>query len=107
MPAALIACPTCDLLQHETPLPRRRFACCHRCGSALYRRTSGSIDRSLALTLAAVVLIFIANSLPIASIEVRGQRLETTLFGAVRTLYDQDRVAVAALVFATTICAPA
>src|SRR5438105_2523101 len=108
MPAApLIACPECDLLQYETPLPRGRLACCHRCGVALYRRTTGSIDRSLALTLAAVALMIIANTLPIASIEVRGERIETTLLGAVHTLYDQGRELVAALVFATTVAAPA
>jgi paraquat-inducible protein A len=108
MPAApLIACPECDLLQYETPLPRGSFACCHRCGIALYRRTSGSIDRSLALTLAAAALMIVANTLPIASIEVRGERIETTLLGAVQVLYDQRRELVAALVFATTILAPA
>ena len=106
--APLIACPECDLLQYETPLPRGRFACCHRCGIALYRRTSGSIDRTLALALAAVVLMFIANVWPIASIETKsGERIETTLLGAVDTLYNQERQVVAALVFVTTILAPA
>jgi len=107
MPAApLIACPECDLLQYETPLPRGRFACCHRCGIALYRRTTGSIDRSLALTIAAIALMVIANSLPIASIEVRGETIETTLLGAVHVLYRENRELVAALVFATTVAAP-
>jgi paraquat-inducible protein A len=105
--APLIACPECDLLQYETPLPRGRFACCHRCGIALYRRTSGSIDRTLALTLAAIVLMLIANLLPIASIETRTDRIETTLLGAVDALYNQERRVVALLVFVTTILAPA
>jgi paraquat-inducible protein A len=105
--APLIACPECDLLQFETPLPRGRFACCHRCGIPLYRRTSGSIDRSLALALTAVVLMLIANLLPIASIETRTERIETTLFGAIDALYNEDRAIVASLVFFTTILAPA
>jgi paraquat-inducible protein A len=108
MPVApLIACPECDLLQSETPLPPRRTACCRRCGVALYRRTSNSLDRALAFSLAAVVLLVLANSLPIAGLEVRGQRTETTLWGAVQALYEEDRVAVAGLVFATTLLAPA
>ena len=108
MPVApLIACPECDLLQRETPLPPRRTACCSRCGAALYRSTSNSLDRSLAFTLAAVILLLIANALPIASLEVRGQHIETTLWGAVHALYDQDRVAVSILVFVTTLLAPA
>ncbi|MBK7472921.1 MAG: paraquat-inducible protein A [Betaproteobacteria bacterium] len=105
--APLIACPECDLLQAETPLPPRRTACCRRCGVALYRSSSGSLDRALAFALAAVVLLVIANSLPIAGLEVTGQHTETTLWGAVQALYDQDRVAVAGLVFATTLFAPA
>lgn len=108
MPVApFIACPECDLLQRETPLPPRRTACCHRCGAALYRSTSNSLDRSLAFTLAAVMLLLIANALPIASLEVRGQHVETTLWGAVHALYDQGRVAVSILVFVTTLLAPA
>jgi paraquat-inducible protein A len=108
MPVApLIACPECDLLQAETPLPPRRTACCRRCGVALYRSTSHSLDRSLAFSLAAVVLLVIANMLPIAGLDVRGQHTETTLWGAVQALYDQDRVAVSVLVFVTTLFAPA
>ena len=105
--APLIACPECDLLQAETPLPPRRTACCRRCGVALYRSSTHSLDRALAFALAAVVLLVIANSLPIAGLEVTGQHTETTLWGAVQALYDQDRVAVAGLVFATTLFAPA
>ena len=84
--APLIACPECDLLQVETPLPPRRTACCRRCGVALYRSSSDSLDRALAFALAAVVMLVIANSLPIAGLEVTGQHTETTLWGAVQAL---------------------
>lgn len=104
--APLIACPTCDLLQYEIDVPEGRFASCVRCGTALYRRTRGSIDRTLALALAAAVLLGIANMLPIASIEVRGVMIETTLWGAIHALWNQERGAVAGLVFVTTIGAP-
>ena len=107
MPVPLIACPECDLLQAETPLSSGRTASCARCGVALYRGTTQSIDRTLALTLAAIVLFAIANSLPIASLDVRGQHTQTTLYGAVEALYDQGMVAVSVLVCLTTIVAPA
>lgn len=103
----LIACPDCDLLQQEVALPPRRTACCVRCGVALYRDTRNGLDRSLAFALAAVVLLILSNVLPIASLDVRGQHTETTLWGAVHALYDQDMAIVAALVFFTTILAPA
>src|SRR5512138_980700 len=62
--APIVACPTCDLLQYEIRVPEGRYACCRRCGTALYRQTPGSIDRTLALSIAALVLLAIANSLP-------------------------------------------
>jgi len=104
--APIIACPTCDLLQYEIRVPEGRYACCHRCGTALYRQTPGSIDRTLALAIAALVLLAVANILPIASIEVRGVAIQTTLYGAIEALWDQERGAVAGLVFATTIAVP-
>jgi paraquat-inducible protein A len=104
--APIVACPTCDLLQYEIRVPEGRSACCHRCGTALYRQTPGSIDRTLALSVAALVLLALANSLPIASIEIRGITIQTTLYGAIEALWDRDRGPVAGLVFATTIAAP-
>ena len=108
MPIAhLMACPECDLLQEEPPLPPHRTAACRRCGVALYRDTGHGLDRALAFSLAGIVLMVVANTLPIAGLEVRGQHTETTLWGAVHALYDQDRAVVSALVFVTTLFAPA
>ena len=102
----LIACPECDLLLREVALPSRQTACCPRCAVSLYRGTRNGLARSLAFALAAVVLLVLSNALPIAALEVRGLHTETTLWGAVHALYDQDMEVVAALVFVTTILAP-
>ena len=104
--APLIACRECDLLQRETQLPRDGVACCARCGATLYRHHPDSLERTLAFTLGAIVLFVIANAYPIVAIEVQGQQTEATLYGAVRTLYDQDMRLVAGLVFFTTMLAP-
>jgi paraquat-inducible protein A len=105
--SALIACHECDLLQREIPLPLGAAARCRRCGMVLYRNLPDSLDRTLALTLAAAVLYIVANAFPIVGLDAQGNRTSTTLFGAVRTLYEQDMTSVAALVFATTIVVPA
>ena len=107
MSAPLIACHECDLLQREVPLPRSGVARCGRCGATLYRSHPESIERTLALTLGAVVLFVIANTFPIVGLQLQGQVIETTLFHTVRTLYDEDMAPVAALVFATAIAMPA
>ena len=105
--APLIACPECDLLQREIALPAGDTAACARCGLALYRGSGNRLDAALACTIAAAVLMVIANTMPIASLDLRGQHTETTLLGAVHSLYAQDMRAVSVLVFITTLFAPA
>jgi paraquat-inducible protein A len=107
MDIALIACHECDLLQREGPLPEGGKALCVRCGALLYRSHPRSVERTLAFALAAVVLFAIANLFPIISLELQGQRVDATLYGAVNTLYGQGMELVAALVFVTAIAMPA
>lgn len=105
--APLIACHECDLLQYEIRLPRGGVARCRRCGARLYRSHPDSLDRTLAITVAAAVLFAIANSFPILTLQLQGQNIASTLYGAVTALYNQDMTMVAALVFVTTILVPA
>ena len=105
--APLIACHECDLLQRETRLPPGGAARCVRCGAKLYRNSRGGLDRTLAIFVAAAVLFAIANTFPIVILQLQGQRIAATLFGAVHALYDQNMKIVAGLVFVTTIMVPA
>src|SRR5665647_2864712 len=86
----LIACHDCDLLQREIPLKPGCTASCSRCGAVLYRNATDSINRSLAFTLAALVLFVIANIAPIFAIEAQGGGSSITLAGAVRSLWKQQ-----------------
>jgi len=107
MSARLIACHECDLLQREAPLPSGGVARCGRCGAELYRSHPDSFERTLALTMGAILLFVIANAFPIVGLKLEGQVIQTTLFHTVRTLYDEDMKSVAALVFVTTMLMPA
>jgi len=102
----LVTCHECDLLQRETALPHAGSARCYRCGAELYRNHSESLERSLALSLGALILFVIANVFPIIGLEVNGELIQTTLIGAVHSLYTSDMQMVAALVFFTTILTP-
>ena len=104
---ALIACRECDLLLREIELLPGGIACCRCCGAALYRNSPGSLDRTLALVLAATVLFIMANVYPILGIEIQGARNATNLYGAVVTLWDQEMHSISLLVFITTILVPA
>jgi paraquat-inducible protein A len=107
MRGPLIACHECDLLQREAALPQGGVARCGRCGAELYRSHPHSLERTMALTVGAIVLFVIANSFPIVGLQLDGQVIQTTLFNTVRTLWDQDMESIAVLVFVTTIAMPA
>jgi paraquat-inducible protein A len=104
--ASLIACHECDLLQREPHLPLGGVARCGRCRATLFRSHPESVDRALAFTLASLVLFIIANWFPIVGLEVNGDLIQTTLFGAVRSLWNDQMRLVAVLVFTTTILMP-
>jgi paraquat-inducible protein A len=105
-PVRLTACHECDLLQRETLLPSAGIARCPRCGAELYRSHPESLDRALAYSLASMVLFVVANAFPIVGLALKGDVVQTTLFGAVEVLYRDGMWPMAALVFVTTILMP-
>ncbi|QCP49585.1 paraquat-inducible protein A [Trinickia violacea] len=104
--AKLIACHECDLLQWKAPLSESGTARCPRCRTILYRSLPATYDRALALTLATAVLFAVANCFPIVELWVKGAFVETTLFGAVSSLWGDGMWPLAGLVFVTTILMP-
>jgi paraquat-inducible protein A len=103
---SFIACPECDLLLREISLEPGRAAVCPRCGAALYRTTTDSLYRTLALVVAAALLFFIANVYPILGIESQGNGAATNLYGATSSMWDQKMHFISALVFITAIVVP-
>jgi paraquat-inducible protein A len=102
----LVACEHCDALHMRVTLQPGERATCLRCGGALYRNSSLAYRRLLPLVVTALILFMISNAYPIVAMELKGSRVETTLWGAVQALYAHDMSPVALLVFATTILLP-
>jgi paraquat-inducible protein A len=105
--SSMVACHQCDLVQYEVPVAEHTDAHCIRCNALLYRGRRSRIDTLIALTLGTVLLFFVSNLFPIASMEVQGVQTSTTLSGTALALYDQGRLLVAVLVFLTTVLFPA
>lgn len=107
MPAgSLMACHECDLLQH---IPRQRQggrARCRRCDAVLHRSVRDSLDRTLALTFAGLILFIVANSFPFLAFKMQGQVTQTTLATGVIDLYHQGMWELALLVLLTSILVP-
>ncbi len=104
---ALIACQHCDLLQRLPELAPGASARCPRCNKELHRRREDSLNRTLALALAAAVLYVVANSVPMLGLTIVGRDASTTVFGGVQHLWDNGDQIVAMLVLFTAIVAPA
>jgi len=103
---SLVACHECDLLQHLGEIPEGASALCGRCGGVLRRRRRNSVERTLALTLAAAVLFVVANSFPFLGFDMKGRATQTTLFTGVVDLWNQGVPEIAALVAFTAVIAP-
>lgn len=104
---SLIACLHCDLLQRLPDLAPGASARCPRCNKELWRRREDSLNRTLALTLAAAVLYVVAQSVPMLGLTVVGRQAFTTVLGGAKHLWDDGRELVAVLVLFTAVVAPA
>jgi len=105
--AHLIACHECDLIHQLGAVPPGGSARCVRCGTALYRPKRDSINRTLALALAGLVLYIIANTNPFLGFKIGSQVRETILATGIYQLYQQDMKMIATVVLFTVVLVPA
>ena len=103
---SLIACHECDLLQRLPGHGGSYVARCPRCDALLHRGVENSIDRTLALTLAGLILFVVANAYPLLAFNLKGQVTHATLISGVLDLYHQGKWEIAVLVLLTTIVVP-
>jgi paraquat-inducible protein A len=100
------ACPECDLLLNPpSPEPGDK-AHCPRCGYLLQRPHKHSVERSLALSLAGLVLMIPANTLPMLGIKIFGNSVDGSLWSGVSALFKEDMWAVAILVLLSSVLLP-
>jgi paraquat-inducible protein A len=101
-----IACPNCGLLQRVAPLAPGTSADCRRCGAVVVERRHGSLARTAALTLAALVLYVPANLFPILRMNLHGAYSESTVWDGCVSLFRNDEHLVAAIVFLASMVIP-
>lgn len=106
LPADVVACPDCDLLQQIPPLMPGGRALCRRCGRALAKQPSGSPDLPLALTVAAAIMLIIANTLPLMELHVVGRFASTTIAGGAYEMWLQGQRITSVLVAFCAVIAP-
>ncbi len=106
-PASLIVCHECDLLQAVPQVEHHGSLLCWRCRALLTRNVPDSIERTIALSIAGIILFAVANLLPFLSFGIGPQVTQTNLVTGVQALSLQGEWLLAGLVFFTAILAPA
>jgi len=104
--APLIRCESCDLLQRMPTLRPGESACCPRCDLVLAREKKNSLDRSLSLTLAALILWVVANTYPFMVFSFKGRSQENLMMTGVLKLWEAGSQPLASLIFFASILAP-
>jgi len=101
-----IACHECDLIHNIPPMPTRAAARCVRCGSVLFRAKPDSINRTLAWTIAGLVLYVVAVTFPFLAMKSGAIIRETGLLSGIQQLYEQGIIPLTALVLLTCVLVP-
>jgi len=105
--ATLVACLDCDLLQRIPEVPPGASVRCSRCDKELWRHKPDSHNRTFALTLAALVLYLIANTVPMLGLHAAGREAFTTVVGGAHQLWLDGQQIVAVLVLFAAVISPA
>ena len=104
--SGLTACPDCDLLLKDIPVPEGRKSLCPRCGSVLCSSRPNTVVRTLALTLTGLILFFPAMLLPVMTLDAMGMETATNLVHGIPVLFRSGFHAVAILIFLTGVAVP-
>ncbi len=102
----LAACPECDLLMLKPDLSLGQVAECPRCSCELFRLRHRIVGPGLALVLAALLLYFPANFLPIMRLNLLGRVTDDTVWSGVLSLYSSGMQGVAVVVFLCSMAVP-
>lgn len=102
----LIACHECDHLHRYVTIPVGAKANCEHCGSFLYRHIPDSLNRSLALYFAALLLFLIANCFPFLSLTLGGRVVHNILLSGGWAMYEMGMGELGLLIFLTSFGFP-
>ena len=99
----MLGCTTCDLVQPLSCEGQR----CPRCGARLRARKLDAAAWTAALLIAAFLLIFPANLIPMNISNHLGQQVHYTIMTGVRDLFEAGLYPLGVLIFCTSILTPA
>jgi paraquat-inducible protein A len=105
--AEVVACHACDLLQRVPPLAPGERAWCSRCGALVGARSRDPLDLPLALVIAALIVLAVANLAPLMELSAVGRHASTTIVGGARQMWLDGQRITASIVAFCAVVAPA
>ena len=100
--ASCASCHDCGLLA-QLPASHGEAALCPRCGAELHERKPRSLERTLALVIAAIVCYVPANLLPVMTVTSLGKAESDTIFSGVIYMLDHGMWPLAIVLFTASI----
>jgi len=79
---------------------------CRRCGAHIHARIPNSLQRTVALLIAAIVLYIPANLLPIMTTDQFARSVDSTIIGGVVILWDMGSYPVALVILVASVLVP-
>jgi paraquat-inducible protein A len=104
--SAVSLCRHCGQTQHLPKTPAGFCLKCVRCDAVLHTHSSRGIQRTVAYSVAALILFIPANTLPILSITKMGYKSQSTILGGVKELWGHGTPGNAILVLLCSIVIP-
>jgi paraquat-inducible protein A len=105
-PEQLCECHGCGMLQMVPPLRKGMTAYCERCSTILHHTTTHPIDHSIALTVAALVLLTVMCTATLMSVQTSGIAHSAYLLSGPAELVQRNMTALALVVVFVTMLAP-
>ncbi|MBV7296867.1 PqiA/YebS family transporter subunit [Enterovibrio paralichthyis] len=99
----VLRCASCDLLLHKVPVAKGFSARCPDCGSRVVKNSTLSLSGELAIAIAAFILFFPAQLLPLVTIDLFGVPLSTSVTSGAVILLDSFPFVGALVIFSTAI----
>jgi len=82
----LILCPKCNALHKKVQLESDGAAVCRDCDTILYRYRKRALEHSLALSLAGMMLLIVANLFPLVKIDLMGMERHVSIVSMISSL---------------------
>lgn len=101
-----ISCHDCGCVHGSSKNANENLTNCHRCHANLFEHTNYWLDKTLALTLSAIVFFILSNSLPFLEVELGGSSYETTLLSGVSAMLSREQYFLGLLVLSTIFIFP-